>query len=129
MKKITIILLFLILPLSLLAQDTGAELIDSSIKFHDPGGKWASADLVLGFIDTRPGKQDRRASFAFNNKSGTACISREIDNRKIAWHLTNDQCTFEIDGDTSPSEEEIKQYKKFNVWEKVIYPFRNIFMI
>jgi hypothetical protein len=110
MNRIIISLLLLLLPLTLAAQSTGAELIDASIKYHDPENSWPTAALILGFNDTRPGKANRQAGFSFNNSTGVACVTREMDGHKITWHVVNDDCRFEIDGRFEPTEEEIKQY-------------------
>lgn len=111
MKNLIALAILFGLPACLSAQSTGAELIDASIRFHDPEGQWSSANLVLGFNDTRPGKEDRPASFAFNNAAGTACVTRVMDGKKIIWHITDDQCSFEIDGRTEITDEEIEKYR------------------
>jgi hypothetical protein len=111
MKYLLVCLLLFGVPTWLEAQSTGAELIDASIRFHDPEGLWSTANLVLGFNDTRPGKEDRPASFSFDNTTGTACVTRLLDGKKIIWHITDDQCSFEIDGRTEITQEEIEQYR------------------
>lgn len=94
-----------------MAQSTGADLIEASIKFHDPEGKWSSARFILDFNDTRPGKADRTASFTMDNTTGNACVTREIDDRMVSWHVENEVYRFDIDGNYEPTEQEIEKYR------------------
>lgn len=114
MKRLPVLLLIYIISLNLYAQQTGADLIDASINFHDPNSNWQTANLVLGFNDTRPGQEDRSASFSMNNSTGAACVTREMDGRMVSWHIEGERCQFDVDGNFNPSDEEIEKYRLTN---------------
>lgn len=110
MKTLLSILLTLLVVFESKSQTTGAELIEASINFHDPKSKWNEAQLVMGFNDTRPGKAARSASLSLDNIAGVACVTREIEGKKVSWHIVNNDCSFEVDGKTSLTAEEIEKY-------------------
>jgi len=110
MRKSITILFVLIISTLAVAQETGKELVASSIKFHDPNNNWLKTKVILNFSDTRPGKDARPAILYLNNITSTLCIMRLQDGAKVTRHTQNDDCTYDVDGIFQLSDEEIKQY-------------------
>ncbi len=55
------------MPIITIAQSSGKELINASIKFHDPQSNWSKTKALLVFSDTRPDKEARAAKLYLNN--------------------------------------------------------------
>jgi hypothetical protein len=110
MRKEVIILFILILPTFGIAQQTGEELVAASIKFHDPENNWPKTKAIYNFSDTRPGNDPRQAKLYLDNTSSIICIMRQQEGTQITWHTENDDCTYDIDGNSQPSKEEIEKY-------------------
>jgi len=125
MNRILGVLIVLILPTISIAQETGEELIAAAIKYHDPEGNWEKTKAIFNFLDTRPGKEARPATLYLNNTSGTLCVMREQDGAKVTRHTENGVCTYDIDGNFTPSAEEIEQ---FSLNEKRSLMLRNYYL-
>jgi len=111
MKKMILLGLITLWPIMASAQQTAKELISASIAYHDPGNNWPSTKLTFNFSDTRPGKDDREATLYLNNAKGTLCIMREDDNKQVTRHIANNKCSYDIDGNFTPSASEIEQFR------------------
>jgi hypothetical protein len=125
MNRIIGVLLVLILPTLSIAQVTGEELIAAAIKYHDPEGNWTKTKAIFNFSDTRPGKETRPATLFLNNTNGTLCIMREQDGAKVTRHTENNICTYDVNGNSQPSAEEIEQY---SLTEKRSLMLRNYYL-
>lgn len=110
MRKTLSILLVIIITTLAIAQETGEELVAASIKFHDPENNWSKTKAILNFSDTRPGKDARPATLYLNNTNSTLCIMRLQDGAKVTRHTENDACSYDVDGNSQPSAEEIEKY-------------------
>lgn len=111
MRKLFLALITLLVPFITIAQSTGKELVAASINFHDPDSNWSTTKATFNFLGTRPGGDDRAATLYLNNTNSTICIMREKDGTKVTRHTENDNCTYDINGNFTPSAEEIEKFK------------------
>jgi len=111
MKTTALISLIIIAPFLMNAQNSAKELIAASIKFHDPDNNWLKTKASFTFSDTRPGKDARAANLYLNNLEATLCVMREQDGVSVTYHVINDKCSYDIDGNIEPSLAEVEKYK------------------
>lgn len=90
---------------------TGPELVDRSIKFHDPDGLWSTLQTQINFEETRPSGGVRKTNIYIDNLNGHFCMSREIEGHNITRHIVNNECSYEVDDNSNYSESEADQYK------------------
>jgi Family of unknown function (DUF6503) len=125
MKRLSGLLIALIIPVLSFAQQTAEELIAASIQFHDPGNNWSKTKAMFNFSDTRPGKEARPATLYLNNTTSTLCVMREQEGSRVTRHTEHDNFTYDVNGNFKPSEEEIEQY---NLNEKRTTMMRNYYL-
>lgn len=125
MKKVILITAITFLPLLLIAQNSAKELIAASIIFHDPENNWHKTKASFTFSDTRPGKDARAAHPYLNNLAGTLCVMREQDGTSVTYHVINNKCSYDVDGNFEPSAEEVEKY---NLNEKQSLMLRNYYL-
>lgn len=97
MKQIILILL-LTAPFFVSAQRlTADELLQKSIEFHDPEGKWSTVDLQLVIDMVTPNGSTRASKVTINNKQGTfelRAINNGIETMSKVDQL--DSCHFTV---------------------------------
>jgi len=111
--------LSLLVVLALLATSTavfgqapsGSELLDRSIRYHDPGGVWSTYHLQLDFEETRPDGSARQTNIAWDGRTGLFEIDTSRDGKRIEGSLTAQGCETKLDGSTEISDEEREKYR------------------
>ena len=111
MKRISLFTLFLMaLPTIALSQPDARDIIDRSLKFHDPAGTWYSSVHHLVMRETRPSGNNRdteiwlnypEAGFRFEHKRGEVMAEGQID---------PDGCLARVDGSEEITDEQIDSY-------------------
>ena len=110
MRYLSILLSVYLISFTAFGQTTGQELVEASINYHDPENNWMESTMVLGFLDTRPEKEDRPASVFLDNKSGTVCITRTVGGKLVTRHIVNNECSYDLDGNPNLSESQLEEY-------------------
>ncbi len=119
MKKFILLFIFSIFTLYSFAQNmTGAELLEKSIKYHDPKGKWSKVKMTLDLKQETPNRPERTTTSKFNNKKGTFWQKDISDENTVTRSLENDICTHELNGKKTFTEDEIKKHRLECKWTK-----------
>ncbi len=107
-----LILLATLVPIACLlsGQNSTAEnLLQKSIDYHDPQGKWATYDATLLLAETRPGGADRKTSIHLQNNIGAFQLKQNRGENQILRYISTDSCYHELNGSATISEEDKKQ--------------------
>ncbi len=99
-----------------LASPSGAEppsagqLLDRSIAYHDPDGRFLSQAHRLSFLETRPDGSDRQTTAMIDVAGGRFELVRR-DKVEVAGVIKDGQCTMTLDGRSKFSEEERETHR------------------
>ena len=110
MAKITYtsIILFL-LPFYLTSQNLSAsELLDQSIQYHDPKGKWASKKHVLDLKETRPSGTDRQTTITIDLPNSFFELDQQRDRNQILRQVNGEDCTHKLNGSQEIEQKDIE---------------------
>lgn len=81
-----------------------ADLLQRSIDYHDPKGKWGKTPLVLNLRETRPGGPDRMTTLNIDPKKGSFQLDQNRNGDQIGILVKNDDCSFTLNGNKDVSE-------------------------
>jgi len=96
----------------LVAQPRSAEeLLAKAIAYHDPDDLWRQGIWRLTLGETRPDGTVRRTVLILDNPAGGFDYSTQDGDNRIEGSLTNDGCTFRLNGSGTFSEEEQEQHR------------------
>lgn len=87
------------------------ELLEKSIKFHDPADNWAKFDATLTLVGERPNGSSRTTQVSFNNVKETFVMKSVRDSLQLEQALIKDSCIIKVNGSTSISDEQQKKYR------------------
>ena len=74
---------------------TGPELLDRSIAFHDPDGKWSKVQMNLVIHMETPNRPIRPSKVTIDNKNGTFELRQITNGREMVWMVdAKDTCSF-----------------------------------
>lgn len=80
-------IIFLFLSLcgtSAFAQSLTAEqILNKSLKYHDPNGEWKTFNHQMSFVSERPSGSDRNSTVNINNNNGLFELTEENNNMRI----------------------------------------------
>ncbi len=98
MKK-ALCLLFLLSYFSVTAQEiSGEELLNRSIAFHDPDGKWGKVRMDLVIHMETPTRPMRPSRVMIDNKNGIFELRQITGGREKVWMVdARDTCSFLVD--------------------------------
>lgn len=97
---------------ALIAQPpTAEELLDRSIAYHDPDDRWRHGVWRLTLAETRPDGTVRRTVLIIDQPAGRFDYSTRDGGNHIEGSLTDDGCSFRLNGSTSISQEEREQHR------------------
>lgn len=100
------LLFFVALPFAASAEPPSAEtLLDASIAYHDPDGRFLSEPHHLVFRDQRPGKTDRHAE-VWIDVPGERFEMLHRTEVEIRGKMASGHCVMTLDGRTEVTEEE-----------------------
>jgi hypothetical protein len=90
---------------------SGPELLDRSIRFHDPDGIWETTALEFRFDETRPDGGVRETVIAVDPNREMFSWASERNGRAVAGRLARGDCEASLDGSTEFSAEEAETYR------------------
>ncbi len=99
------------LVLALLSSLTSRELLDRSIAYHDPQGRWARGAFQITDQSTRPDGTTRRTVLRFDNSRGRFEMETVRDGRTLAIVVENDKAEARLDGKADLSAEDIQRHR------------------
>jgi len=108
------ILLFLLtfISLGIKSQSISPEaLLEKSIKYHDPKEQWGTTPLNLHLKETRPNGADRSTNISIDLQNSTFTLDQMRDGNQVAYKVINDVCSFQLNGSSDISEEDLKKYR------------------
>ena len=112
MIKSQLILLFLISSSGLIAQNlSGKDVLNKSIKYHDPENKWPSFHGQLSITTQTPGKSNRLSEVILNLTSEYFELKANRDNTTTLQILDKDNCKLSLNGNEKISEEDAKTHR------------------
>ncbi len=106
--KYLLTLFVLLTPTALFAQPTAEALLDASIAYHDPQGRFLSEPHLLIFRDDRPDHPPRAAEVLIDVPGERFTMVRK-DEHEIRTELAPGHCVITLDGSTEISEEVRKE--------------------
>lgn len=90
---------------------TGQQLLDKAINYHDPNGNWQSFKGNLQVTMTTPDKQQRISDIELDIPRQVFHLQFEQDGDKISQRLEKGDCTLELNGSNSISNENIEKHR------------------
>lgn len=96
----------------LLASSTlsGPEIVDRSIRYHDPDSDWFRAIVTMELRETRPEGIDRDASLVLDVVAGEFDYEARIGDHTIRRALLDGDCLTSLDGRTELTHEEQQEH-------------------
>ncbi len=104
-------LIMLLFPAVLFGQPSASELVDSSIRYHDPELQWSDAILELHLRETRPNGPDRKTRLIINNHQGRVELVRTFDGHTFAYDFDGDEVSITVDGKTDFPDDLREKYR------------------
>ena len=99
------------LALALLAAPTAKELLDRSIAYHDPQGRWKRGAFKFTETASRPDGTGHRNDLRFDNARNRFELDTAIDGRVLALVVENDNVVVRLDGKADLSADELERYR------------------
>lgn len=75
---------------------TGPELLEKSIHYHDPNGKWATFKGTFHFKETRPNGPDRQTKMQLANRKDYFYLDQQREGYRIEKSIRNGQCNYKV---------------------------------
>lgn len=105
MMRYKIVLFFSLTLSTSFAQDlTGEQLLEKTIRYHDPRGVWPAFHGELTILSSTPGKGDRVSEVILDLPAQYFKLSAARDGDTITYVMDKSSCTPELNGNTSISE-------------------------
>lgn len=87
-----------------------AELLERSIAYHDPDGRWANGAFRIEIAGTRPLAGATLTSIVIDNAAGRFSMQRERNGRRIETTVTGNDCWTTLDGSSDYSESDERRF-------------------
>lgn len=112
MSRYMLYLLFLFSFSNIFGQEiTGNQLLEKSIKYHDPNGNWQSFKGVLEVTMTTPDEKKRISTVKINLLDRFFELSYAQDKNSFALGVQKEDCALSLNGSSTISNEAIEKYK------------------
>ena len=113
MKSFIFYFLFLVTaPLYLTAQTiSGQQLLEKSIQYHDPKGKWANFKGTLLLTETRPNGADRKSILRLDNKKAYFYLDQNREGYRIEKIVEQDACNYKVNGSTGVADSLLQKFR------------------
>jgi len=92
-------------------QQTASELLDKSIAFHDPKGKWDTFKGQLDFRVLRPDKPDGKRVVKINNKKATFDFSATYPEGELIYKVKSNEGSMSWNGSENIPADIAKKYR------------------
>ncbi len=109
MKRFTLLLLFFSVTISY-AQLTGKQLLEKSIQFHDPEGKWESFQGTLYITMETPNRPKRDSEIKINLPEQYFYVKASQGENVTEYTVRKGDCSIGFNGNANLSEEVKKQH-------------------
>lgn len=93
------------------AQISSQDLIENSLKYHDPKGILSKSGLLLSLEESRPGASVRKTELYIHPYKDEFSVSRRVDETLIEMTRMKGVNTFKLNGSTELSPEQIKEHR------------------
>lgn len=90
---------------------TGQALLEKSIQYHDPKGKWDKFKGTMHFRETRPNGADRFTSILLDNKRSIFSLDQMSSGYRVEKFIKQDQCSYKVDGATTVADSLIQKFR------------------
>jgi len=99
------------LALTILSSVTANGLLDCSIAYHDPQGKWARGAFEITELAIRPDGTSHRNVLRFDNARSRFELETSIDGRAVGLVVQNEAVVLRLNGKATLSPDEVKRYR------------------
>lgn len=89
---------------------TAEQLLDNTIKYHDPNGQWKDFKATLHINLEMPDKPNRLSIVTIDQTSDFFRLEEKREGQLIDRKLTNDECNTSLNGKSEFTEEEVTKY-------------------
>ena len=104
--------LFFLLPQIMISQElTASELLDKSIAYHDPQGKWAQFQGTFTVIMTTPSRAERTSEITIDLPNEYFKSTVRQNENEIISELRQGKCSYTFNGNTKYSAEIAEQHR------------------
>ncbi len=90
---------------------TGSEVVEKSIQYHDPEGKWQDVHVILDLKETRPDGDDRNSLVEIDNSNAYFNLVRHSDGHSVCYIIENGECNQLLNFNKNFSEEEQEKFR------------------
>ncbi len=113
MKKIIFYTLFLFsFPVFIYAQSiSGQALLEKSIQYHDPKGKWDTFEGILRLRETRPNGADRQSILKLNNKESDFYLDQNRAGYRVEKTVKQAICSYKVNGSTNVPDSLVQKFR------------------
>ncbi len=113
MKQLICYCLFLLItPSYIYAQAiTGQQLLEKSIKYHDPKDKWDKFKGTLPMKETRPNGAGRQSILKLDNKKDYFYLDQNREGYRIEKMVTNDVCSYKVNGSSTVADSLVQKFR------------------
>ena len=88
-----------------------SEIIEKSIKYHDPEGHLLNNNMIFDFLETRPNGADSRSTIHINVKEERFSMAQDRDGVKINSAYNRGEIEILVDGKKEYSKDITKKYR------------------
>ena len=101
----------MVTTLLFLAAVSAPDVLDRSIQYHDPEGRFFNTPIRLELSETRPNGPPRKTTVTFDNARGRFEMERQVDGRQVDILIEGNRIETFLDGSSTFSPEESRQYR------------------
>jgi len=110
-KNVLGLMFFLPGVLPVAAQPTAETVLQKSIAYHDPDGRWLKEAHLLTLRETRPDAEDRLTTLTLDYRTGGFAMRAERDGHVVEALWDGDTCTARLDGRTDIPDDLRERYR------------------
>src|SRR5262245_43378619 len=100
-----------LVALTLLSSITASQLLDCSIRYHDPHGNWMRGAFEIVELAKGPDDIERRNVLRFDNAQGRFEWKTSVDGRSLTATVQHDSVVARIDGRADLPADELARYR------------------
>ncbi len=101
---VTFILLLAIYAGPVFSQISASQVLDMSIRFHDPHDVWDKKPMQLNLTESRPGSADRTTSLQLNLAQSNFTMNQHRDSDIISYSFHKDSLLTKVNGSSEASD-------------------------
>jgi hypothetical protein len=100
-----------VLAFALFSSVSATALLERSIAYHDPDGRWARGAFKFIELASRPDGSGHRNVLRFDNARGRFELETSVDDRAVTLVVENDTVAVRLDGRSNLSAAELERYR------------------